>query len=85
MASDSVVDQIDRELMVKSHEANTYSLKRMDSEVETESRDKVGEIADRIFLELDQNRDGFITLEEFRDGALKLPLVVSLLECFPDG
>lgn len=85
MASDSVVDQIDRELMVKSHESNTYSLKRMDSEVETESRDKVGEIADRIFLELDQNRDGFITLEEFRDGALKLPLVVSLLECFPDG
>jgi len=85
MTSDHVVDQIDRELMVKSHENNTSSLKRMNSEVETEHRDKVGEIADRIFLELDQNRDGFITLEEFRDGALKLPLVVSLLECFPDG
>lgn len=85
MTSDHIVDQIDKELMVKSHENNTSSLKRINSEVETESRDRVGEIADRIFLELDQNRDGSITLEEFRDGALKLPLVVSLLECFADG
>lgn len=85
MTSDTIVDQIDMELMKKSHEGNPVCLKRTNSEVETESRDKVGEIADRIFLELDQNRDGYITLEEFRDGALKLPLVVNLLECFPDG
>jgi len=78
MASESQVDQIDRQLSARSSEGHEPIIQRTNS---YETRDKTAEIADKIFLELDQNRDGCITLEEFRDGALKNPLVITLLEC----
>ncbi|XP_052777417.1 hippocalcin-like protein 1 [Mya arenaria] len=84
MASESLVDQIDRELTA-SHRDHQPPLFDRAADGSHETRDKSAEIADKIFLELDQNRDGYVTLEEFRDGALKMPLVVNLLECATDG
>ncbi|KAH3698212.1 hippocalcin-like protein 1 [Dreissena polymorpha] len=81
IVSESVVDQIDHELTRNNQDFRPPALKRTNTVETYEQRDKVAEIADKIFLELDQNKDGFITLEEFRDGAMKIPQVVHLLEC----
>lgn len=85
MTSENIIEQLDQELTKQTAPSKPTllnNLKRDDGNM-YETRDRVGEIADRIFLEMDSDKDGFITLEEFRDGALKIPMVISLLDnCF---
>jgi len=38
----------------------------------------------KFFQEFDVNNDGKITWTEFRDGALRDPVIVNLLECDPN-
>lgn len=84
MASENIIDQLDQELAKQADPSKTNMLNGLTEESNVyEKRDRVGEIADKIFLELDSDKDGFITLEEFRDGALKMPMVINLLDnCF---
>ena len=38
----------------------------------------------KFFQEFDVNNDGKITWTEFRDGAMRDPVIVNLLECDPN-
>lgn len=76
MTSDTVIEQLDKELTHQTASCKPILLNNLADSNAYETRDIVAEIADRIFRELDSDKDGFITLEEFRDGALKIPMVV---------
>lgn len=42
------------------------------------------DMADAFFDRFDSNRDGKISYEEFKNGAIQEPIIVKLLECDPD-
>ncbi|KAL4236838.1 hypothetical protein ACF0H5_005224 [Mactra antiquata] len=91
ISSDSFIDQLEKNLHYqidpsKSNQSNSDQLKKLGCNEGNiyETRDRIAELADRLFLELDSDKDGTITLEEFRDGALKIPVVLTLLDSFMD-
>ena len=89
MSPDSVIDELEQELVNQAdllgiNNSAPYHDDTLFTSGYHESPDKAGEIADKIFQLLDQNGDGLISLEEFIDGALKIPLVINLLERHPD-
>lgn len=41
-------------------------------------------MTEKFFDEFDLNRDGTISFSEFKQGAVRDPVIVNLLECDPD-
>lgn len=57
---------------------------KMTIALERGEQESAEEMSTRFFEKFDLNRDGYISLKEFKEGAMEDPIIVKLLECDPE-